>query len=394
MSSEPQLFRVNPDDKVSERIEEVDFALLGLQERRDIQEWVAANPGILGDDLLIIGKEFSGFDRTNERLDLLAVDSNGKLVIVELKRDDTGADAHWQAIKYASYLHKASADDIIGMMSDHTNISGEEAANRLLQHLGADDLNALNNDQRIILASHRFAPEVTSAALWLNEKVSGENLITCVKLTPHRDAKTDSLYIQASTIIPVPGVDEYIISVGSGAQHTPATVRSRLDANLKATFDRNRNDEVTHFLRDKVSPLVLDGLPDEIRPDRTSRWAGAGAGGNGLRYYHFWYTNRTWSNRHTPYSIRIWREEGTDTWGSRVGLRQHRRRLNLEIDWFSINLDPDLKPDRNGITVDSGSGVLDDNFASRLAEKTRGGSSNKSRRNWMTSTTRASNDIG
>ena len=90
-----------------------------------------------------------------------------------------------------------------------------------------------------------------------------------------------------------------------------------------------------------------------------------------MRYYHFWYTNRTWSNRHTPYLIHIWREEGTDTWGSRVGLRQHRRRLNLEIDWFSINLDPDLKPDRNGITVDSGSGVLDDNFASRLAEKTR-----------------------
>ena len=202
MSSEPQLFRVNPDDKASERIEEVDFALQGLQERGDIQEWVAANPGILGDDLLIISKEFSGFDRTNERLDLLTVDLDGKLVIIELKRDDTGADAHWQAIKYASYLHKASADDIIGMMSDHTNISGEEAANRLLQHLGADDLNALNNDQRIILASHQFAPEVTSAALWLNEKVSGENLITCVKLTPYRDPNTDSLYIQASTIIP------------------------------------------------------------------------------------------------------------------------------------------------------------------------------------------------
>ena len=105
MSSEPQLFRINPENRQSDRIQEVDFARLGLRERQDIQEWVAANPGILGDDLLIIGKEFSGFDRTNERLDLLAVDSNGRLVIVELKRDDTGADAHWQAIKYASYLH-------------------------------------------------------------------------------------------------------------------------------------------------------------------------------------------------------------------------------------------------------------------------------------------------
>ena len=53
---------------------------------------MAANPRILWDDLLIIGKEFSGFDRTNERLELLAVDSAGRLVVIELKRDDSGTD--------------------------------------------------------------------------------------------------------------------------------------------------------------------------------------------------------------------------------------------------------------------------------------------------------------
>ena len=186
MSAEPQLFRINPESRESERIEEVNFAQLGLQERRDIQEWIAANPGILGEDLLIIGKEFSGFDRTDERLDLLAVDADGKLVVIELKRDDTGADAHWQAIKYASYLHRAGAEDIIRMLADHEEVSESEALNKLLQHLGADDLDILNKDQRIILASHRFAPEVTSAALWLNEKALGEDLITCIKLTPYQ----------------------------------------------------------------------------------------------------------------------------------------------------------------------------------------------------------------
>ena len=102
MSHEPQLFRIKPGSRESERIKEVEFAQLGLRERRDIQEWIAANPGILGEDLLIIGKEFSGFDLTNERPDLLAVDSSGKLVVIELKRDDTGGNVHWQAIKYAS----------------------------------------------------------------------------------------------------------------------------------------------------------------------------------------------------------------------------------------------------------------------------------------------------
>ena len=114
-------------------------------------------PGILSEDLLIINKEFSGFDRTDERLDLLAVDKEGKLVIIELKRDDSGKDAHWQAIKYASYLHHAKKEDIIRMLADHEKVSDEDALDQLLRHLNADDLNALNNDQRIILASHRFA---------------------------------------------------------------------------------------------------------------------------------------------------------------------------------------------------------------------------------------------
>ena len=119
---------------------------------------------------MVVGKEFSNFDRTSERLDLLAVDADGKLVIIELKRDDTGTNAHWQAIKYASYLRDASQDDIVGMLARHESISEADATQKLLQHLGSDDLNALNNDQRIVLASHRFAPEVTSACLWLNEK--------------------------------------------------------------------------------------------------------------------------------------------------------------------------------------------------------------------------------
>lgn len=37
MSGEPQLFRVNPESQQSDRIAEVDFARLGLRERRDFR---------------------------------------------------------------------------------------------------------------------------------------------------------------------------------------------------------------------------------------------------------------------------------------------------------------------------------------------------------------------
>ena len=364
MSSGPQLFRVNPGSTESERIEEVDFSQLGLRERQDIQEWVAANPEILGDDLLIIGKEFSGFDRTNERLDLLAVDSDGKLVIIELKRDDSGADTHWQAIKYASYLHRTTVEEIVGMLSNHVGISLDEATSRLVQHLGGDDLIALNNDQRIILASHRFAPEVTSAALWLNEKASGEPLVTCVTLTPYQ--MNGSLYIQATTIIPVPGVDKYVISVGGKTQSGPAASITSLGDKLTATFDRNRNDEVTKFLR-KVGELTLRSLPDGIRPDKISRWAGAGSG---YRYYHFWYSKPPWGNWDMSYRINIWPQQGSELWSANVEFIHYNNELHAKL--ADVKLHQDQKTKSDGFEVDMGTGPLaDDNFADRLATMAR-----------------------
>ena len=236
--------------------------------------------------MLVIGKEFSGFDRTNERLDLLAVDADGKLVVIELKRDNSGTDAHWQAIKYASYLQRASAEDIVRMLADYAKVSESDATDRLLQHLNADDLNALNNDQRIILASHRFAPEVTSAALWLNEKAPGEDLITCIQLIPYQDGQDGPLYIQANTIIPVPGVDDYIIRIGDPSSgYRPAVEKGSTRAQ---TIAKRYNDDVSRFLR-RVADRAISNLPDEIKPDKRSRWAGQDSTWR-FRYYHLWYS--------------------------------------------------------------------------------------------------------
>ena len=213
MSPTPQLFRVDSEKKQSKVVQEVDFSTLGLQERYDIQEWVAAYPGILGDDLLIVAKEFSDFNKTRERLDLLAVDRNGRLVIIELKRDDSGADAHWQAIKYASYLDRITPNEISRMLASYTLCSEEEAAEIIQDHIGADDIEVLNNDQRIMLVSHRFATEVTSAALWLNGQTN-KDLITCIQLTPYQDVEAGTLYLLANTIIPVLGAEAYRVQVG------------------------------------------------------------------------------------------------------------------------------------------------------------------------------------
>ena len=371
MSGEPQMFRINPNNRVSEKITEVDFAHLGLREVSDIQEWIAANPGILGDDLLIISKEFRRFDRTNERLDLLAVDYDGKLVIIELKRDDTGADAHWQAIKYASYLRHATADDIIGMLASYGKMSELEAANRLLWHLQADDFTILNNDQRIILASHRFAPEVTSAVLWLNEK--SPNLITCVQLIPYHDQQNETLYVQAYTIIPPPGIDDYLIRVGDSAQEIGNAGSSSHGEKLSRTFQASRNHETTPFLK-RIGDLTIGGLPAEIKPDKRSQWSGKGA--DGMRYYHLWYSHHPWSNWGMSYRVNLFPQGESGEWRAEVQFEHNQDGLRKILDDtapYNRLVTPFERHTRHAysLSVVVGSNTLNNDFGDQIASKVR-----------------------
>ncbi|MDR1755736.1 MAG: hypothetical protein LBR65_02090, partial [Culturomica sp.] len=80
-------------DKSQNRIKEIEkktFSALGFKERKHLQEWLAHQPSAFGEELLIIQKEFDGFNDTNERLDLLALDREGNIVLIENKLDDTG----------------------------------------------------------------------------------------------------------------------------------------------------------------------------------------------------------------------------------------------------------------------------------------------------------------
>ena len=361
MSNGPKLFRIDPDTRKSTSVREVDFTQLGLKERSDIQEWVAEHPDILDEDLLIVAKEFSGFDRTSERPGLLAVDSQGVLVVIELKRDDSGADAYWQAIKYTSYLRHAGAEAIISMLADYANISQEDAEDRLLKHLDADDLETLNREQRIILASHRFAPEATSAVLWLNEKFAGESLIMCVQLTPYRDEAANALYLQANTIIPLPGEEEYIVQVGSKNKQVSSGRSFR--EKISRTFARNKGDEVSRFFR-QVRNIVLRDLPDAIKPNKHSNWAA----GTSDRYYKFWYKHPPWKNWGFAYAAYLDPvTDGVTQRRARVGVEYWSVGSELKTKLDALHIHEDQVKEGHAIRVLHASEELDDDFAKAIA---------------------------
>ena len=55
------MFLIDRENNNIQKISEKTFSELGFKERRNLQEWIAKDPSVLGEDLLIIQKEFDGF---------------------------------------------------------------------------------------------------------------------------------------------------------------------------------------------------------------------------------------------------------------------------------------------------------------------------------------------
>ena len=176
-----------------------------LKERYDIQEWVEKNPEILENNLLIIGKEVSL--PSDIRLDLLAIDKKSNLVVIELKRDDSGRNMDWQAIKYASYCSNLTSLDIFRQFAEHLGTNEDEAETKIEEFIEAENFEELNSHQRIILVSKEFHSDVVSSVLWLRD--FGID-VSCVRLSPYVD-EDGTLYISPNKIIPLPEAEDYLI---------------------------------------------------------------------------------------------------------------------------------------------------------------------------------------
>ncbi len=197
------MYQVDIENKKLTEIPSTSFVELNLKERFDIQEWIDGTPEILGEPLLIIGKEL--ILPSGRRLDLLAVDKQGDLVVIELKRDDSGVDVEWQAIKYASHCSSFTQDEIYKHFAEYLGTRDDDAQVRIEEFIDCEP-DALNQRQRLILVSKEFHSEVISAVLWLREF---EINIECIRLTPYR-SQSGSLFINPEIIIPLPEAKDYI----------------------------------------------------------------------------------------------------------------------------------------------------------------------------------------
>ena len=103
MSSEIRLWKIEADTP-----KPIDQSKLNLEDR--LENWMAQDIGMVNDDLLVIGRQVE--TAHGGKIDLLAIDINGNLVILELKRDRTPRDVVAQTLDYASWVQDLEYKDI------------------------------------------------------------------------------------------------------------------------------------------------------------------------------------------------------------------------------------------------------------------------------------------
>lgn len=225
----------------AELARKVTLAEAGLRERNDLQEWIREHPQVLGSGVRIVTYEFdrwvSGSRSHGDRLDLLGLGEDGRLVLAELKRDGAPDTVEMQAIKYAAYASKFTPETLASCHAAYlrrtvgADVTDEDALSQLDEHCGGLDPEQLASP-RIVLVAGSFPEPVTASVVWLCSQGLD---ITLVEIGAYQCA--NDLVITVSQTWPLREVDELTISPVAPAARLPnARRRRRVNASAVSTL--------------------------------------------------------------------------------------------------------------------------------------------------------------
>lgn len=279
------IFSINTETEDLESVSEQQLSKLGVLERQDLQEWAISQPQILGEELLIVTSEYAGFEDVRDRLDILALDVEGRVVVIELKRDRADRTADLQALKYASYCATLTSEDLQKEYRDFwsdrrgdkltSEDVGQEFAEFLSEVIETEDPYteegwanfALDDKPRILLAAGEFGTEVTAPVMWLIEEYGLD--VTCVKIDAYQHQ--DRLLLNSQQVIPVPEAEDYMTKRREKQERQETKSRRRA---IKVLLDRGvlvpgDQLEFTDDRRPPQSEWVIEPEPDFWRVEVT-----------------------------------------------------------------------------------------------------------------------------
>lgn len=134
-------------------IKKIDFSPLESEER--LEDILSKDISILGDEYLVIGRQLmSPYGKT---LDLLAINQEGNLTVIELKKDKTPRDVVSQVLDYASWIKDLSYDEIKSMCEEY--YPGQKFESMFEDKFGITPPEKINQEHDMLIVSSRLNNE-------------------------------------------------------------------------------------------------------------------------------------------------------------------------------------------------------------------------------------------
>ncbi len=191
------MLRIERQQKQFTRLDQPTFAAASITERYHLQEFIFNSAEAffaeVGQDLFVIGKEIQPSEVIQDRIDLLALDREGKAVIIELKRGNDKLQL-LQSIAYAGMIAKWKPSDFLSAID-------AERREKLADFLNVDT-DEINREQRLLLIAEAYDYEVLVGAEWLHDNYNLD--ILCCRVVLSTDSSTGAEYLSCTPVFPAP----------------------------------------------------------------------------------------------------------------------------------------------------------------------------------------------
>ena len=168
MSIEVAIWRIDKDFNP--------VSLSGMDYEQRLQEIIAADLSIIDPGLMIIGREVA--TPLGSRIDVLAIDAEGNLIVIELKRARTPRGVVAQTLDYGSWIRRMTSEEIANTFIDYQRRFLSEAIpkgiNDALQERFNGIPDELNASHRLVIVASELDPSTERIVLYLQEEYGVE----------------------------------------------------------------------------------------------------------------------------------------------------------------------------------------------------------------------------
>lgn len=158
--------------RIDAGVEPMEFVPLDFESR--LQDILAKDVSIADPNLMLVGREVS--TAYNSKIDLLALNRDGDLVVIELKRDKTPRDIVAQVLDYASWVRTLHSDEIARIFSSfqqkyHPGQTEESIDEAFCKRFGLKEMpEELNESHELIIVASELDPSTERIVNYLAEE--------------------------------------------------------------------------------------------------------------------------------------------------------------------------------------------------------------------------------